>query len=60
LPLHQKEFRILKEAGFKVCLVSPELQGRPEDIEPYKQQLANDGIELDAICTKLYNIPKWQ
>ncbi len=60
LPLQQKEFRTLKDAGFKLCLVSPELQGRPDDIEPYKQQLERDGVQMDAICTKIYNIPKWQ
>ena len=36
----------LRTAGFKVCLVSPELQGRVEDglhLRPH----------VDAVCTKL-------
>ena len=27
-PLTNSEFKTLKDAGFKICLVSPELQGR--------------------------------
>jgi hypothetical protein len=60
LPLDREIFKTIKDAGFQTCLVSPELQGRIEDIEPYKQQLKQEGIEFDAICTKLANIPKWQ
>lgn len=41
----------LKNAGFKICLVSPELQGHPKDwIEKFQQQLC--GISIDAVCTK--------
>lgn len=54
------EFATLKKAGFKTCLVSPELQGRAEDIEGYKIYLAEQGIVFDAICTKLANIPRWK
>lgn len=60
LPINQASFKTLKEAGFKLCLVSPELQGRPEDIDAYKQQLAAENIVFDAICTKSYNVEKWQ
>ncbi len=59
LPIETESFRLLKEAGFKLCLVSPELQGRPEDIETYKINLENSGIIFDAICCKFYNINKW-
>jgi hypothetical protein len=59
LPIDAKSFKLLKDAGFKICLVSPELQGRPEDIEPYKTELESHGIIFDAICTKFYNINKW-
>ncbi len=60
LPLDDKTVKALKGTGLKLCLVSPELQGRPEDIEPYKKQLKDLGIAFDAICTKIYNIEKWQ
>ena len=60
LPITQGSYAILKDAGFKLCLVSPELQGRPEEIEPYRDSLKQDGIIFDAICTKLANVEKWQ
>ncbi len=60
LPIDQAIFKTLKESGFKLCLVSPELQGRAEDIPNYKQQLEERGVQMDAICTKLYNIPLWK
>jgi len=60
LPIDRKNYALLKDAGFKLCLVSPELQGRDADIEPYKEYLQGEGIAFDAICTKLYNIPRWK
>ncbi len=60
LPIDKENFRILKEAGFKLCFVSPELQKRESDIENYKNYLLKENILFDAICTKVYNIPKWQ
>ncbi len=59
LPINQSSFKTLKQAGFKICLVSPELQGRPEDIAPYKKQLNKDEVVFDAICTKHHNIAQW-
>jgi hypothetical protein len=60
LSLDRSDYDRLRQAGFKLCLVSPELQGRPEDIAAYKKQLSDDGIEFDAICTKHYNIHLWK
>tara|TARA_Y100000746_G_C15450245_1_gene426811 strand:+ start:1000 stop:1590 length:591 start_codon:yes stop_codon:yes gene_type:complete len=50
---------ILKQLnGFKVCLVSPELQSyAPEKIQEFKEQL---GGYLDAVCTKLPEEWGWQ
>lgn len=59
LPIDIDSFKILKNAGYQLCLVSPELQGRPDDIFIYKDYLAKQGIIFDAICTKSYNIEKW-
>ncbi len=59
LSLDKKDYKRLKEANFKLCLVSPELQGRPEDIAAYKKQMADNDIVMDAICTKQYNIELW-
>ena len=43
-----------------MCLVSPELQGQPEKIGSYAQQILKEGIAFDAVCTKAYNIDRWK
>lgn len=44
----------LKKAGFKLCLVSPELQGRQAETEIplLATLLAERDIKADAVCTK--------
>ena len=59
LPLTISNYKILKENGYKLCLVSPELQSQEGKIEKYKDYLLKNGIFLDAICCKVKNIPKW-
>ena len=60
LPISQESYQRLKQAGLKLCLVSPELQGRVEDIPAYKEYLNQQGIIFDAICTKEHNIKFWK
>lgn len=60
LPIDKEIYKKLKEFDFKLCLVSPELQGRQEDIENYKQFLKTNHINFDAICTKVYNVKEWK
>lgn len=60
LPINQNNYNLLKVAGFKLCLVSPELQGQPEKISKYKKYLKDNNIVFDAICTKSYNIDLWR
>jgi hypothetical protein len=60
LPLTQKIFSQIKAMNLKICLVSPELQGHENDIEHYKTYLHKNNIVCDAICTKIYNISRWQ
>ena len=59
LPIDHELFLQLKKMDYKLCLVSPELQGRDEDIENYKTYLASQEIIFDAICTKYYNVSRW-
>lgn len=59
LPITAENYKLLKENGFKICLVSPELQGQGEKLEKYKKYLHDSGIVFDAICTKSYNVQKW-
>lgn len=53
-PLSGQDARRLKGVGFKLCLVSPELQGRDAKIEiPQLASLLKErNIVADAICTK--------
>lgn len=51
---------ILHANGFKVCIVSPELQGRPQDIDRYSQEFHDSSISIDAICTKVYHMDTWR
>ena len=53
------EADMLNQANMKLCLVSPELQGRPEDIEHYIQHIQEQGLKIDAVCTKVANFSKW-
>ena len=59
IPLHENNYKHLKEAGFKLCFVSPELQNQQEKLDEYKQYFVDHNINLDMICTKSYNIDKW-
>jgi hypothetical protein len=50
----------LQGMGFKVCLVSPELQGRmgEEDIQKAYDFIETNNIVIDGICTK--RIDLWE
>lgn len=58
-PLSGGDAARLRDAGFKLCLVSPELQGRgAEEIPQLAALLAERGIVADAVCTKWPDL--WQ
>lgn len=54
-PLTGADARRLQSLGFNLCLVSPELQGRPgaASIPEMRALLAREGVRADAVCTKL-------
>lgn len=60
LPIDRKSYEELKEMSYKLCLVSPELQGQSKKIVEYQRELEKEQIIFDAICTKVYNIPLWR
>ena len=60
LPINNEIYKKIKDMGYKLCLVSPELQGQAEKLELYIKQINKEKIEFDAICTKEYNIEKWK
>ena len=50
LPLNQYNFTVIKR-HFKLCVVSPELQGYSTTrINEFREQL--NGLQIDAVCTK--------
>lgn len=54
LALDGAQAAALRGAGYRLCFVSPELQGRTAESETrfMRQTLASRGIEPDAVCTK--------
>jgi hypothetical protein len=56
-PLSKEEYNKLKVAGYKLCLVSPELWGRNEDsFKRIRAHLEMHEMEMDAVLTKK---PDW-
>ncbi len=53
-PITGKEAAHLQSLGFRLCLVSPELQGRPAELSvpALRALLAREGVAADAVCTK--------
>ena len=53
MPLNKKNYQILKDANFKLCLVAPELQKHNiERTSEFQKILQDNGLGLDAVCTK--------
>ncbi len=57
LPINKSICKKLKNAGYKICLVSPELQNHPiTQIEVFKKQIK--GCEVNAVCTEFPDLWK--
>jgi hypothetical protein len=50
IPVTPEDCQRLRALGFRLCFVSPELQGRPQDIAEYKECI---GHWMDMVCTKV-------
>lgn len=59
VPIDKVSYQKLKTLGYKLCFVSPELEGQEEKLSEYKAYLNEQGIVFDAICTKSYHIKDW-
>ena len=59
-PLTKGVYDEMKGLGYKLCMVSPELQGREVDIMRYRDYCLQEGIVFDAICTKEKHFDKWE
>jgi hypothetical protein len=53
-PLSADDARRLQKGGLRLCLVSPELQGRtdPAEVVAMRALITNLDITVDAVCTK--------
>lgn len=60
LPIDKESYTELKKLGYKLCMVSPELEGQPEKLDEYKAFLEENQIVMDAVCTKVYNVEQWE
>lgn len=49
LPIDKQMCDRLHSLGYKICLVSPELQGQPEKLQDYKNRISE---HIDMVCTK--------
>lgn len=59
-PLTKESYKKIKDSNLKICLVSPELQKHKiERINEFKKIISDNNFQIDAICTKIYNINKW-
>ena len=59
IPIDRESFKELKAHGYKLCFVSPELEGQEEKLADYKEYIREQGIVFDAVCTKSYHIKDW-
>ena len=58
-PIDKEQSVMLKGAGYKICVVSPELQNHSKQrVIHLKENLYNNQIIVDAVCTKHPNL--WQ
>lgn len=59
-PLTPESFKRIKDLGYRVCFVSPELQGQPEKIDLYIREINKQDYAIDAVCTNLEAAYKWE
>jgi hypothetical protein len=54
LPIDKENIDIIKNSHFKICIVSPELQGRFDNKEIFDicKKIKDYDIKIDAVCTK--------
>lgn len=60
LPITSESFTLFKNNGFKLCLVSPELQGQDDRIAEYRSYLESEQIVFDAVCCKTHMAHLWK
>ena len=59
-PLDDDTYSKIRRLGYKICFVSPELEGQPEKIQAYQAMMQKENIQLDAVCTDLAYANQWR
>ena len=59
LPINKEIYSKLRSFNFKLCLVSPDLQGQENRIEEYRDFLIENKLIMDAVCVKSNNVSRW-
>ena len=59
LPINKEIYSKLRSFNFKLCLVSPDLQGQENRIEEYRDFLIENKLIMDAVCVKSNNVRRW-
>jgi hypothetical protein len=59
-PLTPENALEIATLGLKVCLVSPELQGRYNDVSAHIEYYQLHNIHPHMVCSKIMNLEKWQ
>ncbi len=59
IPIDENSYKELKNLGYKLCFVSPELEAQEEKLPAYRDYFKQTGIVFDAVCTKSYHIEDW-
>ena len=59
--ISKKEYSYIKKYNKKICIVSPELLGKPKkDVKKFIMHLNKNKIIVDAVCTKKNFIDFWK
>ena len=58
-PLNYEYYYLLKASGFKICIVSPELQNQNDRLVDYKDYMLKWNIVPDMVCSKIKNRELW-
>ncbi len=59
-PLTVEIFKDLKNKGFKICVCSPDLVSRPNDVESYVHFFIENNMIPDAVCVKANYQKLWE
>ena len=57
--LKSNDLNFLKKNKIKICLVSPELHKKPNDINKIKNFIKKNRLEISFVCTKQKFIKNW-